>query len=182
MCAWWIANSTLPNWSILRLLILFYFILFGNVLFRILLHDYTLYFTGSPCRNVRYYNYNSIWPYYIDIHLFSPFLLISMFNKMHCVRLSILTVLWIFTSGYVVSNLAVLQLSCKECQSGYLSLCITYCYIVIWLLSFEACVTSPDVVRMSGGSYIFSVKYLQTYLYTRMTGCLLHVLWQLRCD
>ncbi len=35
------------------------FILFINV-FCILLHDYTLCFTGSPCYNVSYYNYISI--------------------------------------------------------------------------------------------------------------------------
>ncbi len=37
-------------------------------MFCILVHDYTLYFTGSPCYNVSYYNYISIWPYYIVIH------------------------------------------------------------------------------------------------------------------
>ncbi len=31
-------------------------------------HEYTLCFTGSPCYNVSYYNYISIWPYYIVIH------------------------------------------------------------------------------------------------------------------
>ncbi len=35
----------------------------------ILIHDYTLCFSGSPCYNVNYYNYISIWPYYIVIHL-----------------------------------------------------------------------------------------------------------------
>ncbi len=34
-----------------------------------LVHDYILCFIGSPCYNVSYYNYNSIWPYYIVIHL-----------------------------------------------------------------------------------------------------------------
>ncbi len=34
-----------------------------------LIHDYTLCLTGSPYYNVSYYNYISIWPYYIVIHL-----------------------------------------------------------------------------------------------------------------
>ncbi len=50
------------------LLILFYFILFGKV-FCILIHDYNPWFTGSHCNNVGCYNYNSIWPYYIVIHV-----------------------------------------------------------------------------------------------------------------
>ncbi len=33
-----------------------------------LIHDYTLCFTGSPCRKFSYYNYFSICPYYIVIH------------------------------------------------------------------------------------------------------------------
>ncbi len=33
-----------------------------------LIHDYSLYVTGSPCCNVSYYNYISIWPYYIVMH------------------------------------------------------------------------------------------------------------------
>ncbi len=47
---------------------LFYFILFGNV-FCILVHDYSLCFTGSACCNVSYYNYISILPYYTVIHI-----------------------------------------------------------------------------------------------------------------
>ncbi len=45
--------STLLNRPIVSLLILFYF----NF---ILIRDYTLCFTGSPCYNVSYYNYISI--------------------------------------------------------------------------------------------------------------------------
>ncbi len=37
--------------------------------FCILVHDYNLCFNGSPCYNVGYYSDNSIWPYYIVIHL-----------------------------------------------------------------------------------------------------------------
>ncbi len=44
-----------------------YFILFLNVCFYMLLHDYNLCFNGSPCYNVSYYNFNSGWPYYIVI-------------------------------------------------------------------------------------------------------------------
>ncbi len=44
-----------------------YFILFSNV-FCMLVHDYTLCFTGSPCCDVSYYNYSSMSPYYIVIH------------------------------------------------------------------------------------------------------------------
>ncbi len=47
---------------IVSLLILF--ILFS--MFFVLIHDYTLCFTGSPCCNFSYYNYISI---YIVIHL-----------------------------------------------------------------------------------------------------------------
>ncbi len=36
--------------------------------FCILVHDYNLCFTGSPCSNVCCYNYNSILPHYIVIH------------------------------------------------------------------------------------------------------------------
>ncbi len=63
-----IANSTLWNWPIVSLLILFYFILFSNVFFCILVHDYTLCFIGSPCCSISYYNYISVWPYYLVIH------------------------------------------------------------------------------------------------------------------
>ncbi len=48
--------------------ILFYFYFYFLVAF-VLIHDYTLYFTGSPCCKFSYYNYISIWPYYIVIHL-----------------------------------------------------------------------------------------------------------------
>ncbi len=60
-----IGTSTLLNWPIVSLLILF--ILFS--MFFVLIHYYTLYFTGSPCYNLSHYNYISIWPYYIVIHL-----------------------------------------------------------------------------------------------------------------
>ncbi len=51
--------STLLNWPIVSLLILFYFILFSNA-FCILVHDYTLCIIDSPCCNVSYYNYTQI--------------------------------------------------------------------------------------------------------------------------
>ncbi len=59
--------STFLNWPIVSLLILF--ILFS--MFLVLIHDYTLCFTDFPCRNFSYmyYNYISIWPYYIGIHI-----------------------------------------------------------------------------------------------------------------
>ncbi len=57
--------STLLNWPIVSLLILF--LSFSNV-FGILVHDYTLCFICSPCCNVSYYNYISVWPYFIVIH------------------------------------------------------------------------------------------------------------------
>ncbi len=34
-----------------------------------LFHDYNLCFNGSPCYSVIYYNYNSVWPYSIDIQV-----------------------------------------------------------------------------------------------------------------
>ncbi len=37
-------------------------------MFFILVLDYILCYIGSPCCNVSYYNYISIWPYYIVIH------------------------------------------------------------------------------------------------------------------
>ncbi len=45
----------------------FYFILYYFVMFSfcILIHDYTLCFVGSPCCSLSYYNYISVWPYYI---------------------------------------------------------------------------------------------------------------------
>ncbi len=46
----------------------FYFISFSNT-FLILVHDYSLCLIRSPCCSVSYYNYISIWPYYICIHL-----------------------------------------------------------------------------------------------------------------
>ncbi len=55
----------LLNWPIVSLLILF--ILFS--MFFVLIHDYTLCFTGSPCCNFSHYNYIYIWPYYIVIHM-----------------------------------------------------------------------------------------------------------------
>ncbi len=57
--------SALLNWPIVILLILLCFTICSNV-FCILVHDYTLYFIGSPCC-VSYYNYISVWPYYIVI-------------------------------------------------------------------------------------------------------------------
>ncbi len=56
--------NTLLNRPIVSLLILF--ILFS--MFFVLIHDYTLYFIGSPCCNFSYHNYISLWPYYIVIH------------------------------------------------------------------------------------------------------------------
>ncbi len=41
------------------------------VCFCVLVDDYNLSFTGSPCYNDGCYNYNSIQPYYIVIH-YSP--------------------------------------------------------------------------------------------------------------
>ncbi len=38
-------------------------------MFFVLIHDYTLCFTGSPYCIFSYCNYISIWPYYIVIHL-----------------------------------------------------------------------------------------------------------------
>ncbi len=61
--------GTLLNWPIVSLLFLFIFF----SMFFVLIHDYTMCFTGSPycifshCK-FSYYNYNSIWPYYIVIH------------------------------------------------------------------------------------------------------------------
>ncbi len=73
VCALSIPNSTLLNLSIVSLLILLYFILFSNVSFCILVHAYTLCFIGSPCCSISY-NYISIWPYHIVIHLLQIFL------------------------------------------------------------------------------------------------------------
>ncbi len=47
--------------------LLFFFIFFS--IFFVLIHDYTLCFTGSPCCKFSYYNYISIWHCYIVIHL-----------------------------------------------------------------------------------------------------------------
>ncbi len=60
-------QTELDGWAH-NLLILFYVILFSNGFFFILVHDYTLCFIGSPCCSVSYYNYTSMWPYYIGIH------------------------------------------------------------------------------------------------------------------
>ncbi len=60
--------STLLKWPIVGLLILF--ILFGNVFF-IMVHHYSLCFTGSTCWSVSYYNCIYIWSYYIVIHFTS---------------------------------------------------------------------------------------------------------------
>ncbi len=57
--------SNLLNWPIVNLLFLF---LFFSVCF-VLIHYYTLCFTGFPCCKFSYYNYISIWHYYIVIHL-----------------------------------------------------------------------------------------------------------------
>ncbi len=46
---------------------IYYLVIFSSIL----IHDYTLCFTGSPCYNVSYYNYVSIWLYYIVIYLTS---------------------------------------------------------------------------------------------------------------
>ncbi len=54
-----IANSTYTSASIVSLLNLFFH--FSSVLF--VLHDYN----GSHCYTSIYYNYKSIWPYYIDM-------------------------------------------------------------------------------------------------------------------
>ncbi len=67
VCEISIAYSTLLNWPIVSLFILFYFILFTNV-FCILVHYYTLCFIGSLCYNFSDYICISIWPYYIVIH------------------------------------------------------------------------------------------------------------------
>ncbi len=65
-----IAWDTLLNLPIGSLLFLFIFF----SMFFVLIHDYTLCFTGSPyCKfsycKFSYYNYISLWPYYIVIHL-----------------------------------------------------------------------------------------------------------------
>ncbi len=52
-------TTTLLNRPIVSLLIWF---------ICILIHDYTLCFTDSPCYNVSYYNYIFQWSYYIVIH------------------------------------------------------------------------------------------------------------------
>ncbi len=62
--------STLLNWPIVSLLILF--ILLSNlVLLCILVYDHTLCFTGSPCCSVNYYNYiymTLLYSYSLIIH------------------------------------------------------------------------------------------------------------------
>ncbi len=75
-----IVHCTLLNWPIVSLLILF--ILFS--MFSVLIHDYTLCFTGFPCCNFSYYNYISIWSYYIVIHLVNKvkWLLIHLADKL----------------------------------------------------------------------------------------------------
>ncbi len=66
-CCMCIVNSysNLLKWPIVSLLFLFIFF----SMFFVLIHDYTLCFNGSPCCKFSYYNYISIWPYYIVIHL-----------------------------------------------------------------------------------------------------------------
>ncbi len=54
--------STLPNWPIVSLLILFK--IFS--MFFVLIHDYTPCFSGSPCCNFSYYNYMTL-PYSYSI-------------------------------------------------------------------------------------------------------------------
>ncbi len=58
--------SNLLNWPIVSLLFLFITL---SMCF-VLIQDYTLCFTGSPCCKFSYYNYISIWPYYIVIHVY----------------------------------------------------------------------------------------------------------------
>ncbi len=60
-------NTLLANWSIVGLLILFYLVL--KCVFCILLDDYNYNFSGSPCYNVNYCNYNYVLPYYIVIQM-----------------------------------------------------------------------------------------------------------------
>ncbi len=62
VCALSIANGTLLNWSIVSLLIVFYFILFSNC-FCILVHDLLYALLVLVITLVI-----SIWPYYIVIH------------------------------------------------------------------------------------------------------------------
>ncbi len=50
-----------------------WFYLYYFVCFFVLIHDYTLCLTDYPCCNFSYYNYISIWPYYIIIHLTASF-------------------------------------------------------------------------------------------------------------
>ncbi len=80
----------LLNWPIVSLLILF--ILFSNVFYFILVHDYTLCFSGSPCYNVSYYNYISISPWQLcyDHSCFTNFELVSNIPLTNC------TVSWSF--------------------------------------------------------------------------------------
>ncbi len=54
--------------------ILFDFILFSNVLLCILVHVYSLCFIDFSCCSVSYYNYISVWPYYIVIQLYCSFI------------------------------------------------------------------------------------------------------------
>ncbi len=57
-----------------------------------LVHD-TLYFTGSPFCSVSYYNYISVWPYYIVIHLFILHLEQSGFQNLFSCETALLNIL-----------------------------------------------------------------------------------------
>ncbi len=59
-----ILEHSLTHWQFIP------FICILCMLFCILIHDYTLCFTGCPWYNVSYYNYISIWPYYIVFHFY----------------------------------------------------------------------------------------------------------------
>ncbi len=57
-------------------------------MFFVLIHDYTLFFTGSPCCKFSYYNYISIWPYmhttYWLIFMFSQLCLHTLMSLVFC--------------------------------------------------------------------------------------------------
>ncbi len=122
-------------------------------MFFVLIHDYTLCFTGSPywifsyCK-FSYYNYISIWPYYIVIHV--------TYLEPICLTISVLTcTLLNFVSHYV--KLGVLPWIILSYMDYYkLYKCSQkYPLYISWVKSHTICVAMIDPQTVSWTSMTY---------------------------
>ncbi len=153
--------STLLNWPIVSLLILFHFILFSNVFCCILVHDYALCFIGSPCCSFSCYNFISVWPFNI---------VIQSICKCICVGVGLDVGICICISIGIGIYIAICEYVCM-CVCMYVCMCVcVYVFMYVCMYVYFPAKTLTNITTYTIGTDVSTYLYQsQCSIFTSVT-------------